>query len=544
MFHIRSYINRWIISCLALVIYSSVRQASGQDSLKQQTIDIYSSYQPSLRQAAKLNLTANLPALDTSNLPLTYHIPPLNLYFTYQPLPLRPLAMGGDTLKALQDNFIKAGFGTFSTPLLQLGLGSGRTNQYNYGVYFSHLSSQGKIEYQDFSSDNLTLHGQYFNKGIEFDGGLQYDRQAVNYYGYNHDSLKLSSADVQQVYNNFSVTVGLNNDSANAAGLNFSPQLTLTHFFDTRQHNESTFYLKAPIEKEIADGFSLSAIFIADYSNYSDPTQSFSNNLTAIHPALNIVKPGFTLHAGLNPTWSINKFYLLPDIVNETNLIKNRIILSSGWISYIHKNSFQNLANENPYIDGYSNPENTRIEEKYTGIKGTVSKHFNYNTKFSYITYSGLPLLVNDSLDGKTFVPRYESQLTAYQLHGEIGYMSEETFQARFSMDWYDYLSQQTQREPWGLVPFQAELYLDYELFKHFRINAEAFAMSGSYFMQNGKSGKTPGAVDMNAGVSYQIGKNFGLWFNANNIFNSKYQRWHDYPALGRNLIGGLLIKF
>ncbi|HUX84557.1 MAG TPA: TonB-dependent receptor [Chitinophagaceae bacterium] len=134
--------------------------------------------------------------------------------------------------------------------------------------------------------------------------------------------------------------------------------------------------------------------------------------------------------------------------------------------------------------------------------------------------------------------------MTAYQLHGEIGYISEESFQARFSMDWFDYLKQQTERKPWGLVPFRMEFSLEDELFRNFRVTADAFILSGSYYLQKGKSGKTPGAFDMNVGVSYQISKNFGLWVNANNIFNSNYQRWHNYPALGSNLIGGLLIKF
>jgi hypothetical protein len=529
---------------ILFLLLLGIGSAVAQDSLKQQTIDIFSSYQPKLKEAVKLNLTTNPPELDSSRPRMTYEIPALNLYFEYQPVPLRPLAMGSDTLPGLLNNFIKGGIGNYSTPLLQLGLGSDRNSDYSYGVYFSHLSSKGQIQNQAFSNDELTLHGKYFHNGIQFDGGLEYVRQGINYYGYNHDSLKYSASDVGQVYNNFSVNVGLRNDTVNTLGINYAPALTLTRFFDSHEHSESTFYLNAPIEKTIADGISISASLIGDYSNYSDPTQSIANNVSAIHPALNIVKTGFTLHAGLNPTWSINKFYLLPDIVNETNLIKDEVILSSGWISYIVKNSFQHMAEENPFINGYSTPQNTRVEEKYTGIKGTINNHFNYNTKFSLVTYSNLPLFVNDSQDGKTFYPRYESQLTAYQLHGEVGYVSEEGFQAKFSLDWFDYLKQQTEKQPWGLVPFRAEFSVQYELFKNFRLTSDAFIMSGSYYLQKSKSGKTPGAVDMNAGVSYQISKNFGLWFNANNIFSSNYQRWHNYPALGSNLIGGILIKF
>ena len=43
-----------------------INTASAQDTLKQQTIDIYNVYQPKLRNAARLNLTASLPGIDTS----------------------------------------------------------------------------------------------------------------------------------------------------------------------------------------------------------------------------------------------------------------------------------------------------------------------------------------------------------------------------------------------------------------------------------------------------------------------------------------------
>ena len=111
-------------------------QGYAQDkNLKQETIDIISNYRPKLRDAAKLNLTASLPASDTSHARLTYQVPAINLSFLYQPVPLKPLALGKDTLATLQNNFIKAGFGNYSTPLIQAGFGSGRHEKYNFGIY-------------------------------------------------------------------------------------------------------------------------------------------------------------------------------------------------------------------------------------------------------------------------------------------------------------------------------------------------------------------------------------------------------------------------
>src|SRR5436189_421239 len=68
-----------------------------KDTTKKQTIDITSSYKPVLRNAVKVNFSAtNLPA-DTSKILGPYTVPPQNLFFTYQPISLKPLALQQDT---------------------------------------------------------------------------------------------------------------------------------------------------------------------------------------------------------------------------------------------------------------------------------------------------------------------------------------------------------------------------------------------------------------------------------------------------------------
>ncbi|MHB1922158.1 MAG: hypothetical protein ACYCOO_07965 [Chitinophagaceae bacterium] len=377
-------------------------------------------------------------------------------------------------------------------------------------------------------------------------GGANYNRHSLYYYGYDHDTVKLNKNDIHQIFNDLSMNIGLDNFHSNQLGINYHPRLTLTDFFDNFNRKESTFYLSVPLEKKITKGISIIATFIGDYSTFSNTGgQNQINNVSSIHPAVDIDQPKFILHAGINPTWSNGKFYLLPDIVNETNLMGHRLILSSGWISYIQKNSFQYLVQQNPFLSDYPGFRNTRIEEKYSGIKGSLGKHFNYNTKFSLLTYSDLPLFVNDSLLGNKFNVLYEDQLSAYQLHAEVGYIEEENFQVRFTMDWFNFFKEKTALKPWGMVPFQADLSGAYFLLKNLKLTADVFALSGSYFpSSNGTPLKTKGAFDVNAGITYQINDYVNLWLNFNNLLDSKYQRWHNYPTLGRSFLGGILVKF
>lgn len=537
-------INVLILLSLLLIHQESMAQ---QDSmLQQQTIDIYNVYQPTLRAASKLNLTATLPRLETARPRMVYSVPAQNLYFTYQPVPLRPLAMGRDTTSVdMYNNYVKAGFGNFSTPLIQVGLSNGKSEPFQYGLQFNHISSKGSIDNQNYSKDNLMIHGRYFSNTHEFHGNISYDRHGIRYYGYDHDTTRLNKNDVNQVYNTIAAEVGLSNTTENKLKINYQPQLKLSTFFDIHKRRESTFNIFLPAQREIFKDISIVADFMGDFSTYVDKSTTYNNNLMAIHPAVEISKPTFMLHAGINPTWTDGKFYLLPDIVNETHLIKGKLILSSGWISYFDKNTYANLVKENPFIGNYNSPLNTRVEEKYTGIKGTINSHFTYNTKFAFIDYSNRPLFVNDMLYGNTFNTVNEDDLKAYQLHAEIGYLSEEKFQLKLSGDWYNYFKQTTNSDPWGLRPFAANLSGEYIFAKKFRLTADLYALSGSFYQDAlGKSRKTKGAFDINAGASYQINDQFNVWLNSNNLLNSHYERWHNYPSLGLNVLGGIMIKF
>ncbi len=543
------YTFRFLLALGTGLCLQLTASAQKKDTLKQETIDIISKYQPKLPNAAKLNLTASLPYGDTSRPVLGYQVPALNLYFMYQPVPLRPLALGKDTSGTqLQNNYVKLGYGNYSTPLVQAGFGTGRADKYNLGLFFNYTSSKGDIENQDYSVINVLGSGTYFSPLLEVNGSVGYNRNQVYYYGYDHSKYSFKKADISQAFNEVIAKVGVKNRPQNDWAFKVSPQAEFIIFGDSYKRMENTVVLKAPIRKQLFEDIWIKAEGMLDLSTFKqDNNNQVNNNVAAIHPAVEVTKPGFMLHAGVNPTWTNSKFYLLPDIVNESHLIRKKLILSSGWISYIDKNNFRNLANRNPFFGTYdmSLVKNTRVEEKYTGIKGTLGKHFTYNTKFSAVTWYDLPLFVNDAVDGKKFDIRNEEELHAFQVHAEVGYIQEEKFQVRLNIDWYNYHKQKTELKPWHLQPFQANLYAQYSFGKNFHLNANLYTLNGSYYLlPNNDFGKTKSVQDLNAGATYNIGKNLNLWLNANNLFNSKYQRWYGYPSYGFNILGGVTLKF
>ncbi|MCC6634572.1 MAG: hypothetical protein IT251_03620, partial [Chitinophagaceae bacterium] len=83
-----------------------------EETTKPDVVIIYAAFKPSLRNAAKINFTAASPVLDSSKISLKYNVPAQNLFFSYQPVPLKPLALFVDSTNQWVNNqYVKVGYG-------------------------------------------------------------------------------------------------------------------------------------------------------------------------------------------------------------------------------------------------------------------------------------------------------------------------------------------------------------------------------------------------------------------------------------------------
>ena len=114
--------------------------ATAQDTTGRK-IKITSSFKPVLKEAAKINFNASPAVQDTSKPRLQYAIPNQNLNFAFQPGTLRPLALSVDSGgNWTNESYVKAGFGNFSTPFVQLGLSVGDGKAAGINLYGRHIS--------------------------------------------------------------------------------------------------------------------------------------------------------------------------------------------------------------------------------------------------------------------------------------------------------------------------------------------------------------------------------------------------------------------
>lgn len=543
----QSYIKSVFLVCAMLIGVFSL----AQDTSKRKTIEITSTFKPVLREAAKINFNAAPPSVDSSRPVLKYDIPTQNLLFTYQPAAINPVALQMDSLSAWQySNYIKAGAGNVHIPFLEAGFSFGNDKNSFYNVFARHISSKGNLPFQKNNQTSVGIAGTLKTvQNLEWNGNIGFESDDYFFYGYRPETLVFKKEELRQRFQTFEGKLSMRNIEPTQFGLNFHPNLKVSVFNGKNQFNKATeanTVLNLPLQKTIGKSFGVNVGVTADLTSYRPADKkSIQNNLYYITPSLLLKTPNMYLQAGLIPSWDNKVFAMLPNFMADITTTDKRFTVQIGWIGYYNKGSYQRFASINPWIVQPDQLNNTSIKERYAGFKGSVLNHFTYSAKVGFVQYRNMPLFVNDSVDGKTFLTVYSSAIDALQLHGEIGYTQGETFSARAGLTWNQFTKVQNETKAWGLLPFEFNASLQWQLWKDIWLKTDLFAWDGAAYRNKAKEprkGET--GFDLNAGVEFKVTRQLNLWVQMNNILNNTYERWNQYQVYGFNMLGGIVFTF
>jgi hypothetical protein len=519
---------------------------------KKSTIDINSVYKPVLRNAVKINFSATHLNADTTAPNLKYSIPAQNLFYSYQPISLKPLALQQDTNLYLGlRNFVKAGYGNFSTPYVSAGFSFGDGKKFLANVYADYISSKGKMLYQDYSKLYLKATGSLFLPTNEVYAGVDVKMDEHFLFGYDTALYKYSKKDVRQQFQQFSGKIGIRNTKVGEYGISYNPSVQFSNFTNVNRLTETSFIVNAPLQKQFGEAFAFRLEGNADITSYTTKNYipnniKINNNVFLVSPSLVFSTPRVSINGGITPTWDNGKFVWLPNVYAEAFIAENVFAFQAGWVGRITKNTYRNLSETNPYLAPFTSQQNTKEIEYYGGIKGTLGKHFNFNAKAGYISYTNLPFLINDTAtDGKAFVISNESRVSNLRVHGDVSYVSKEKFTVSAGITYNGYVNMKNNAKAWNTLPLEFTSSLRWWAFKQVLLKADFYAYSGGFYLDKLNTAKAnkPGS-DLSAGIEFKINKTFSAWFDVNNILNNKYERWHNYPVYGLNLMGGVRVNF
>ena len=521
------------------------------DTAKKQTIDITSSYKPVLRNAVKINFSASHLNADTTKPKMNYTVPSQNLFYAYQPISLRPLALQQDTNLYLGiRNYIKLGYGNYSTPYVNAGFSFGDGKKMLVNLYANYISSKGKIANQDYTQLQIKANSIFFTPKNEVYVGAQLSQNNNYLYGYNHSLYTFKKDSVRQQFQDLVLTGGVRNTTSGEYGISYNPNITVINFTNKNKVNESTVIANAPITKTFGDAFMLKIDAKADITSYTTKNLAsnikFSNNVFQIAPSIAISSPRFSINAGIVPTWNNGVFVWLPNVFAEAQVKEKTFLIQAGWIGRYTKNTYRNLTALNPFLTTIPFQKNTKEIEYYGGIKATVGKHFSFNIKGGIVSFNDMPLFINDTAtDNKAFNISNEKSVQSLRIHGDLSFINQDKFTLTAGLTFNGYTLLQSNAKAWNTVPMEITSSLRWWAFKQVLLKADLYAFSGGNYLTKGNKAQFfSGGTDISAGAEFKVNNRFSAWIDINNIANQKYQRWHAYEVYGLNVLGGIRVSF
>ncbi len=542
-----------IIGSFFLIGMSVANIANAQtDTTKKRSVDITSSFKPVLRESAKINFNPVPPTADTTKPVLKYDIPNQNLALAFQPGSLKPLALNIDSGgKWDNSSYIKAGFGSLRTPYVQAGFSFGDGQNAGINIFAKHVSSQGKLDYQDFTNTQFGLKGFYKSAGNhEWTAGLGMKQDRTYKYGYVPSTLSFTKDSLKQNFQTISARVGMRNINKTSFGLTYAPEVKIDVFSDNLKNSESNTVVNLPLEKTLGQEFAVNLGLTFDLTRLSPENKSAINNtIYYISPSVLYRTANLHLQAGIRPSWDNKQFKMFPNVIAEVGTEDQRFFFQAGWSGSIRKTTYQYLASQNPWLWLPSSFQNTWIEERFAGFKGSVGDHFTYSAKLGFNKLNNQPLFVNDTttgLGGKSFVVVYEPRINALNLAGQIGYTVQEKFSFIASWNFNQYTGLKVHKRAWGLIPLEMNMAMRVQVIKDLWLKADVFGWTGPQYRKNDglDNAKLKGALDLNAGLEFKITKSLNLWAQFNNLTNKEYQRWNQYKVYGFNFVGGVVFSF
>jgi hypothetical protein len=331
---------------------------------------------------------------DTVKPVLKYFIQPKLLNLPFVPPDIHPIAMVKEEEEPTQNNLLKLGFGTQFTPLGELYLNTGRSNQYDAGIYAYHLSGSGNMAYQKFSDNILQLNGEKFFKTSSLSAQLRYDRNAFEYYGYNRDSTEgISNSSLKQVFTKLSGGLDFTNTKKSKSFFDYDWHVGFYNLTDNYNANESNFNTYLDLGKQYEKIHHFNLRIGVDLNSFKQDSLKSNVNLFHISPSYTIQTDNYKATIGFDvvPNSEGNPFFL-PILEGQYNVVGEYFSVFAGVKGDVNKNNFETLTAINPFL----NPEQPQTYDKkydiHLGVKGSAGNNIFYLLKVSDRIYNNLPM--------------------------------------------------------------------------------------------------------------------------------------------------------
>lgn len=448
------------------------------------------------------------------------------------------------------DNYLRAGFGNFTSPLLQGRLGLPTDESRSLGIRFNHLSfGSGPIDGENSASSqsDATIFGDLIGERTRLSASVKFTATKDYFYGYS-DQVEVLRDTMRHNYTFLGAKFGLNDVGQNE-DLTYKTGIEVRSVSDNFNVSENTIGFHG--EVAISNQLFLNARF--DVSKYQD-TNEFNRNhfrLTGFYrlkPATSItVDAGLMVSTQNDDQTSISNSQVFP-------YLKGKYSLGGGWNleagldGGYRFNTYYDLAEKNRFLGRDITVQNSeRKFRSHLGLAGNFGQKVQMKSQISLTSLANLQQLNNDFAgDSTRFEVLYDTGNTnVLTFEGSLTYRSENDHLINLNAIYTNYsttLLDQALHLPAitlslsGEHPLMEAVSLNWSM--KYLAGIRGYHVTGSAFVD-----LSP-IAELNLGLNYQFSKRAGAFLSIDNVLNQEFERYLNYPSRGVQVKAGLSYRF
>ncbi len=580
-------INTKYTFCLLILIFTGIQLANAQDkdNLGTEVVNVVKPYTPEIGDAFKVKATPMLnDSVNTAKKKVTYGIFSVPVASTFTPAKGQAAQIEKSKRIKLYDNYLRLGFGTYTTALAEFYSNWEINRDSNFGIYLNHNSSQGDIEgvvLDDFFYDtDLNLNYTTNTRDFTLNTDLDLGHKSYNWYGVAEDVQAMPTMlDLINPTHNY-FQAGLSGSIEFNEGFFEKAYAKAGYFGDNYQSSEIRAIVTPEFMVPIA-GQKLSLDLNLDYVNGSFERNyqnsagiTYSHLIVSANPSVQVLSDDLTLDLGINAAAhfdsnaSATNINIYPSVRASYRVVDEYFIAYGGLEGGLMQNSYQELASENPFVSptlDTISPTDQKYD-LYAGIKGKLSSAMSYNLRASYLAQNNRLLYKNnarfDDNNGNLGTDNYQfgnsfgiinDDLRTMSIFGELNFDVNSNLKMRVNGEFFSYETE-TETQAWNLPDFKASFFADYQIDEHWFAGITLFYVGersdevnvvGPFnTVGNPQLVTLESFFDANAHAGYRLNDQLSFFARVNNALGNNYQRWVNYPVQGIQGMAGATYRF
>jgi len=458
--------------------------------------------------------------------------------------------------KEITSNYVKAGYGNYTTPYLEGYFGSLRSKDYVFNTYVRHLSSKKGPVFDENSGNSDTeviAGGKYFNQINTISGSLNYTGSKVHFYGYN-PVLELDAESIERKYTDFSAKLGIEKTNKNEKGT-YHFMTDWSFFKDNLEARENNYAFDLGIGYNANQQIAVSLQAIAAFSKREDAI-AVNRNYYNIRPRVTYRGDIFTVSAGINIADDND---MLPVGMEDDEALKifpaARVTISpnanvniyAGYEGDLEMNTFKSFSKEMPFLEADFLLYNTeKTSDIFAGAEADLTKGIRLNAGFSIASLKRLPFFTNSITDSTRFEVLYDTDATErVNVFGEVVYEKPQLIRSSLRLDFYNYKLSAI-ANPYHKPQFKATANITANPIDKLQLSMDAYFIEGLYGLNRESNIETnmDDIIDLNVQGAYNFTDQIGVFLQLNNLLGKEYQRFLNYSSRGIQFLAGVSVSF